>query len=177
VKLLGSGRRWQHAAVRRMVRRSARLPDDSQLAEPRSLRGRFRRQERDRYPVFHCSPSAQSGTQRFSQYKPCPVAAVVVQLFHVRSTTAMVPSAQASEIAFGRRSNFATYSPGDPDRHADASDKDVLSVIHRSAVTQVRRHDPDTGHLGRCQAPGMPGITRYRSRWPQEDKRYRVLGS
>jgi hypothetical protein len=36
-------------------------------------------------------------------------------------------------------------------------------MIHRHAVTELRRHEPDTGHLGRCQAPGMPGITRCRS--------------
>jgi hypothetical protein len=38
-------------------------------------------------------------------------------------------------------------------------------VIHRRAVTELRRHE--TGHrpLGRRR---VPGITQYRSRWPQE---------
>jgi hypothetical protein len=43
----------------------------------------------------------------------------------------------------GEHLNFATYSPGDPDRHACAIDKDVLGVIHRRAVTELRRHEPD----------------------------------
>ena len=69
--------------------------------------------------------------------------------------------------------NFARYSPGDPYRHA-CNDKDVLDVIDRRPAGSARAGTkPGTGHLGRCRPPG---ITRYRSRWPQEDKRHRVPG-
>ena len=76
----------------------------------------------------------------------------------------------------GEHLNFATYSPGDPDRHACAIDKDPArrdpSPCGNGASPTRTRHGPP----GTVPGAGMPGITRYRSRWPQEDNRYRVPG-